>query len=247
MKARSILCLKKLCISLFMRITTNNSRPFWDAHHLSFIYKTFRLNWDKAVFCRTECCLYDTFFLVVKGPAADATDAPQPWGLLCNPMMKMTITFCPFPSNGAPMEWNWQGKAEVLGEKPLPVPLCPPQIPHGLTPGPNPGLRGGRPAANSLSNGTAYTIPLIRFWWKNTGPDTYGHQKCYWILTKQMGPNLYEHSLCGLLMDQVRYRRNRNKTLNDTRTVSARYSREVVLTCKIHKQRFSNGTILRVL
>jgi hypothetical protein len=28
MKARSILCLKKLCISLFMRITTNNSRPF---------------------------------------------------------------------------------------------------------------------------------------------------------------------------------------------------------------------------
>jgi hypothetical protein len=26
---------------------------------------------------------------VVKGPAADATDAPQPWGLLCNPVMKM--------------------------------------------------------------------------------------------------------------------------------------------------------------
>jgi hypothetical protein len=31
------------------------------------------------------------------------------------------------------VEWNWQGKTEVLGEKPLPVPLCPPQIPHGLT------------------------------------------------------------------------------------------------------------------
>jgi hypothetical protein len=41
--------------------------------------------------------------------------------------------FCPFPNNGAPMEWNWQGKTEVLGEKPVPVPLCLPQIPHGLT------------------------------------------------------------------------------------------------------------------
>jgi hypothetical protein len=27
----------------------------------------------------------------------------------------------------------WQGKTEELGEKPVPVPLCPPQIPHGLT------------------------------------------------------------------------------------------------------------------
>jgi hypothetical protein len=72
---------------------------------------------------------------VVKGPAADATDAPQPWGFLCNPEMKMTmiIIFCPFPNNGAPVEWNWQGKTEVLGEKPVPVPLCPQQIPHGLT------------------------------------------------------------------------------------------------------------------
>jgi hypothetical protein len=70
---------------------------------------------------------------VVKGPAIDATDALQPWGLLCNPMMKMMIIFCPFPSNGEPVEWNWQGKTEELGEKPVPVPLCPPQIPHGLT------------------------------------------------------------------------------------------------------------------
>jgi hypothetical protein len=29
------------------------------------------------------------------------------------------------------VEWNWQGKTDVLGEKPVPVPLCPPQIPHG--------------------------------------------------------------------------------------------------------------------
>jgi hypothetical protein len=35
--------------------------------------------------------------------------------------------------NGAPVEWNLQGKAEVLGEKPVPVPLCLPQSPHVLT------------------------------------------------------------------------------------------------------------------
>jgi hypothetical protein len=47
-------------------------------------------------------CLHTV--LVVKGPAADASDAPQPCGLLCNPMMKMMIIFYPFPSNGAPVE-----------------------------------------------------------------------------------------------------------------------------------------------
>jgi hypothetical protein len=31
------------------------------------------------------------------------------------------------------VEWQWQGKTEELREKPVPVPLCPPQILHGLT------------------------------------------------------------------------------------------------------------------
>jgi hypothetical protein len=79
----------------------------------------------------------------VKGPAADATDAPQSSGLLCNPVMKV-IGFFIFACNGASVEWNWRGKTEVLGEKPVPVPLCPPQIPHGLDPGSNPGLRDDR-------------------------------------------------------------------------------------------------------
>jgi hypothetical protein len=70
-------------------------------------------------------------FFFVKGPAADATDTPQPWGLLCNPVVKMII-FLIFPCNGAPVEWNWQGKPEVLGEKPVPVPLCSPQTPHAF-------------------------------------------------------------------------------------------------------------------
>jgi hypothetical protein len=74
-----------------------------------------------------------TCFFVVKGPAADATDAPQPWGLLCNPVMKMISFFSVLPSNGAPVEWNWRENRSTRGEKPFPVPLCPPQIPHGLT------------------------------------------------------------------------------------------------------------------
>jgi hypothetical protein len=44
-----------------------------------------------------------TIFLVVKGPAADATDAPQPWGLLCNLVMKV-ISFFVFPCNGTAVE-----------------------------------------------------------------------------------------------------------------------------------------------
>jgi hypothetical protein len=50
-----------------------------------------------------------------------------------NMKRNMISFFFTFPSNGAPVEWNWQGKTEVLGENPVPVPLCPPQIPHGLT------------------------------------------------------------------------------------------------------------------
>jgi hypothetical protein len=94
----------------------------------------------------------------------------RPWCSLCNPIMKMKMIifydydyyyyYCPFPSNGARVEWNWQGKPEELEEKPVPVPLCPPQIPLGLTLGSNPGLRGGRPAANRLSHGTAISVAV---------------------------------------------------------------------------------------
>jgi hypothetical protein len=43
----------------------------------------------------------------------------------------------------------------IREKKPVPVPLCPPQIPHGLTPGSNPGRRGERAGTNRLSHGTA--------------------------------------------------------------------------------------------
>jgi hypothetical protein len=37
-----------------------------------------------------------------------------------------------FPCNWSPVEWNWTGKTVLLGEKPVLVSICPPQIPHGL-------------------------------------------------------------------------------------------------------------------
>jgi hypothetical protein len=43
----------------------------------------------------------------------------------------------------------------ITRRKPAPVPLCAPQIPHDLTPGSNPGRRGGKPATNRLNCDTA--------------------------------------------------------------------------------------------
>jgi hypothetical protein len=53
----------------------------------------------------------------------------------------------------ATVEWYWQGKTEELGEKPVPVPLWPTQIPHGAR---TPGLCSERLAINRLSHGTTY-------------------------------------------------------------------------------------------
>jgi hypothetical protein len=80
----------------------------------------------------SKCSCSTCLFFCDEGPhSVDATDAPQSWGLSCYPVMKM-ISFFPFFScNGAPVERNWQRKTEVLGEKPVPVLLCPPQIPRG--------------------------------------------------------------------------------------------------------------------
>jgi hypothetical protein len=48
------------------------------------------------------------------------------------------------------------GKTDLLAKKPVQVPLCSSQIPPGLSRDGTPGLRGGRPASNRLSDGTAY-------------------------------------------------------------------------------------------
>jgi hypothetical protein len=118
-------------------------------------------------------------FYLLKGPAADATDAPQPWRFYCVTLWGRWRRWWGFfcfsilmehrwndidrgNPNGAPVEWHWQGKPDVLGEKPVPVPLCPPQIPHGPTPGSNPSLRSERPVTNRLSHGTAQVRSLLR-------------------------------------------------------------------------------------
>jgi hypothetical protein len=58
------------------------------------------------------------FFFLVKGPAADATDAQQLWGLLCNPVMKMISLFFSF---FLVMEHRWneiyRGKPKYSGGK----------------------------------------------------------------------------------------------------------------------------------
>jgi hypothetical protein len=55
-------------------------------------------------------------FFWVKGPVTDATDAPQPWGLLWNPVMKMISAFSFFRV----MEHRWnetdRGKPKYLGK-----------------------------------------------------------------------------------------------------------------------------------
>jgi hypothetical protein len=68
------------------------------------------------------------------------------------------------------------GENRQLGEKPVPVPLCPPQISHGLDLGSNPGLRGERPATNSPRHGTAEIL------WHGGPPSTVIHHA---INTKQ--------------------------------------------------------------
>jgi hypothetical protein len=95
-------------------------------------------------------------FVMVNGPAADATDAPQPWGLLCNPVMKM-ISFFVFLCNGAPVEWNWQGKTKELGEKTCPSAILCTTNTTWIDPGSNRRLRGERPATNHVSHGTTAT------------------------------------------------------------------------------------------
>ena len=73
---------------------------------------------------------------------------------------KMTFFFI-FPSNGAQVELNWQEKTKVPGEKTCPSTTLSTTNPTWTEPGSNPGLRGGRPATNRLSHGTATLTVLL--------------------------------------------------------------------------------------
>jgi hypothetical protein len=56
---------------------------------------------------------------------------------------KMISFFFIFPSNGAPVEWNWQGKTEVLGGKTCPSDTLSATNPTWTDTGSNPGLQAG--------------------------------------------------------------------------------------------------------
>jgi len=53
------------------------------------------------------------------------------------------------------VESYWQGKTEVLGTEPLPVPFCLLRVLHGLRLRMNPGFSFEKLATNRLSHGTA--------------------------------------------------------------------------------------------
>jgi hypothetical protein len=71
----------------------------------------------------------------LKGPATDATDAPQPEGFIVQLCGENDgeVFFC----FSILMEHKWsesgRGKPKYSEKNPIPVPLFPPQIPHGPT------------------------------------------------------------------------------------------------------------------
>jgi hypothetical protein len=83
------------------------------------------------------------FFFVEKGPRSLKASCATLWW-----RWEKDDRFFIFPSNGAPVEWNWQGKT-------CPSATLSTTNPTWTESGSNPGFRGGRPATNRLSHGTA--------------------------------------------------------------------------------------------
>jgi hypothetical protein len=103
-------------------------------------------------------CIWRTylfyFFYLLKGPAADATDAPRPWRLIVQPCDKDEV-FSAFPF------WWSTGGMKLTGENRSTRRKSCPSITLSTTNltwndlGSSPGLRGERPATNRLSHSTA--------------------------------------------------------------------------------------------
>jgi len=80
------------------------------------------------------------------------------------------------------VEWYWQETAAVITGKPVPVPLCTPQIPQWLSRGLNPGLLKVSPATKRLSHGAASeTYVVVGAAEENIV--TFGSLKCNEMLT----------------------------------------------------------------
>jgi hypothetical protein len=76
--------------------------------------------------------------------------------------MKMITFIVIFSCNRALVEWNWQGKTEVLRRKTCHSATLSSTNPTWTNPESSPVRRGERLATNSLSHGTAYTELLMK-------------------------------------------------------------------------------------
>jgi hypothetical protein len=79
------------------------------------------------------------------------------------------LVFFVFPSNGAPVEWSWQGENRSIRGKSCPSATLSTTNPTWTDLGSNPGLRGERSATNCLSHGTAYPGISLEWLSKTTG------------------------------------------------------------------------------
>jgi hypothetical protein len=108
-----------------------------------------------------------TSFIFREGPRSRCYRRTAALRLITQPCDEDDSFFSVFPSNGAPVEWNWQGKTEVLGKKTCPSVTLFTTKPTWTSPGLDPDLRGEKPATNRLSHDTAlgisYYILLLYF------------------------------------------------------------------------------------
>jgi hypothetical protein len=86
--------------------------------------------------------------------------------LLCSLSIPQVITPVDDNISGceSPVEWYWKGKIKWLWEKPVPVPLFPPQIHKWTTLGASPGLCGEKPMTSHLCCGKG----SFRTWWNHS-------------------------------------------------------------------------------
>jgi hypothetical protein len=122
-KKRNILTHQGLIVSKYSFMWTFDFILFW------FLLQIQKL-WE----------FFNTTTAIMWGPSAASMFFFFPWrwgGSSIQAWMPTYVSTLRIPQMiwvwRATVEWYWQGKTEELWEKPVPVSLCPPQIPHGLT------------------------------------------------------------------------------------------------------------------
>jgi hypothetical protein len=99
------------------------------------------LCWTKKRWCNTYNCDWNVYLVWPKLNCHDNSviffSPVGGVGLVPKRGCLLSLAYYTFPRLMSvwrvTMEWYWQGKTEELREKPALMPLCPPQIPYGLT------------------------------------------------------------------------------------------------------------------